>query len=416
MPVVARDLSGLALFGWAFSAFLLGNLVGIVYAGIQIDRIGLSRPFALGLGLFAIGLVIVGLAPIMPVVVAGRAVQGFGAAAVPTVAYVAIGRSYAESARPRMFATLSTAWVIPGLVGPAIAGLVADHLGWRLVFLGLVPFVVVGALLVLPSLRPLTPAPGVGDPSTSRRLGDAIRIAAGASLVLAVPVLGVSVLALLAVVGGLGLGIPALRRLLPPGTLTARRGLPATVLARGMATFSFFGAEAYLPLALVLVRGTSVTEAGLALTAATLSWTAGSWVQARQMARWGGPRLILLGFVCVTAGIAGMATVVLPATPLVVTVVAWAIGGLGMGLAYAPIAMLVLRDAPPGGQGAATSAMQVSDVLGAALGTGLGGAFVAVAGASGADYAIPIAIAFGVAAAVAAGGIAVSRRLEPPRS
>jgi MFS family permease len=111
-----------------------------------------------------------------------------------------------------------------------------------------------------------------------------------------------------------------------------------------------------------------------------------------------------------------MATVVLPATPLVVTVVAWAIGGLGMGLAYAPIAMLVLRDAPPGGQGAATSAMQVSDVLGAALGTGLGGAFVAMAGASGADYAIPIAIAFGVAAAVAAGGIAVSRRLEPPRS
>jgi MFS family permease len=135
------------------------------------------------------------------------------------------------------------------------------------------------------------------------------------------------------------------------------------------------------------------------------------------MARWGGPRLIFLGFIFITAGIAGMALVVGRETPLLVTVLAWGVGGLGMGLAYAPISLLVLRAAPARAQGAATGALQVSDTLGGALGTGLGGAFVALAEASGAtDLAPAIAAAFAVAIGVAGLGIVVSRRLEPARS
>jgi MFS family permease len=416
MPVVVDDLSGLSLYGWAFSAFFLGSLVGIVYAGLQIDRHGLARPFALGLGLFACGLLVGGFAPAMPVLVLGRTIQGFGAAAVPTVAYVAIGRSYAEGVRPRMFATLSTAWVVPGLVGPALAGLVADHVGWRYVFLGLVPFVLLGAALVLPSLRPLAAVADEAETRADRRrLVDATRVACGAALLLATSSIGPNPLSLVALATGIAVGLPPLRRLVPPGTLSARRGLPTTILVRGAATFSFFGAEAYLPLALVAVRGTSVTEAGVALTAATLSWTLGSWIQARQMTRWGGPRLIRLGFVCITLGIAVMATVVLPSAPLGATVVAWGIGGLGMGLAYAPISMLVLRDAPPAEQGRATSSLQLSDVLGSALGTGLGGAVVALGEASGRDPAVAIGAAFLIAVAVASIGIALAGRLAPAR-
>jgi MFS family permease len=175
---------------------------------------------------------------------------------------------------------------------------------------------------------------------------------------------------------GLVVGLPALVHLLPPGTLRTRRGLPSVILIRGVATFAFFGAQLFLPLALVSIRGTSLTEAGIALTAATLSWTAGSWIQARQMARWGGPRLITLGFLCVIAGIAEMATVLVPTVPVPVSIAAWTVAGLGMGLAYAPISMLVLSETTAAEQGAATSALQLSDVLGAALGSGLGGAIV----------------------------------------
>lgn len=414
MPVVVEELGDLSLYGWAFSAFFLGSLIGIVVAGQQIDRFGLARPFGLGLGLFAIGLLVGGLAPSMSVLVIGRAIQGIGAGAIPPVAYVAIGRSYPETSRPRMFATLSSAWVIPGLVGPALAGLVTDAAGWRLVFLGLIPILAVAGVLTVPSLRPLGPArdPRLG-PGAQARLLDALAITAGAGALLAAATFGPTVGAAVLLFVGLVVGLPSLVRLLPRGTLRARRGLPSVILIRGVGTFAFFGAQLFLPLALVSVRGTSVTEAGIALTAATLSWTAGSWIQARQMARWGAPRLITLGFVCVITGIAGMATVLLPAVPIPVAIAAWTIAGLGMGLAYAPISMLVLNETAAAEQGAATSALQLSDVLGAALGSGVGGAIVGLGAASGWAPAAAIAIAFGVTFVVGAAGVLISRRLLP---
>ena len=153
LPVVSRQLGDLRLYGWVFSAFLLSSLIGIVVAGTLADRVPIGRPMLAGLALFAVGLVIGGTAPTMAILVAGRAVQGLGAGVVPAVAYVAISRGYPEGCRPRMFAVLSTAWVIPGLIGPAIAALVASAVGWRWVFLGLLPLVAVAGLLATLALR-----------------------------------------------------------------------------------------------------------------------------------------------------------------------------------------------------------------------------------------------------------------------
>jgi MFS family permease len=104
MPVVARDLHGLALYGWVFSSFMLASLVGIVAAGRDADRHGPARPYIAGLVLFTAGLVVGGLAPFMWVLVLGRCLQGLGAGAVPAVAYVAIGRSLPAAQRARMMA------------------------------------------------------------------------------------------------------------------------------------------------------------------------------------------------------------------------------------------------------------------------------------------------------------------------
>src|ERR1700744_5921759 len=162
LPVVGRELGDIRLYGWVFSAFLLASLVGIVLAGRLADRVPLGRPMLAGLALFAVGLVIGGTAPSMIVLVAGRAVQGLGAGVVPAVAYVAIARGYPDGCRPRMFAVLSTAWVVPGLVGPAIAALGAGAVGWRWGFLGLLPLVVGAGLLATLARRgvPRPVAPG----------------------------------------------------------------------------------------------------------------------------------------------------------------------------------------------------------------------------------------------------------------
>ena len=87
MPVVADDLGGLGLYGWVFSGFFLGNLLGIVIAGQAADRRGTAFPFLVGLVLFTAGLCLGGLAPSMGVLVAARVLQGMGAGAIPAVAY-----------------------------------------------------------------------------------------------------------------------------------------------------------------------------------------------------------------------------------------------------------------------------------------------------------------------------------------
>ena len=83
MPVAARDLGGLKLYGWVFSGFMLGSVAGISVAGREADRRGPAAPFVAGLLLFGAGLLVAGLAPDMWVMVAGRVLQGAGPARCP---------------------------------------------------------------------------------------------------------------------------------------------------------------------------------------------------------------------------------------------------------------------------------------------------------------------------------------------
>src|SRR5580693_1476355 len=72
MPLVARSLHGLSFYGFVFSAFMLGTMVGIVAAGRAADRRGPVVPYVAGLIVFSAGLTISGLAPTMLVLIAGR--------------------------------------------------------------------------------------------------------------------------------------------------------------------------------------------------------------------------------------------------------------------------------------------------------------------------------------------------------
>lgn len=408
LPVVIRHLGDLRLYGWVFSAFLLASLVGIVVAGTLADRGPLAPPMLIGLALFAAGLVVGGTAPNMPVLVSGRALQGMGAGFVPAVAYVAISRAYPERCRPRMFAIMSTAWVVPGLVGPAVAALVASAAGWRWVFLGLPPLVVATGVLAVLSMRGV-PAPG-RPRHAAVPYAAVLGVVAGAAVALASITSGlVPVIAGGAVAGAALLGV-CLRRLTPPGTLKARAGLPATVLNRGLLTCAFFAGDAYVPYAITTVRHSTTALAAVALTAGTLTWTAGSWVQAHLIPRWGPRRLVRTGECLILAGLGLMAVSLLPPVPPSFAVLAWAVGCAGMGLAYSPLSVTTLDRATPGAEGKATSSLQLLDVLGQAVGTGMAGALVAAtADGLGHRSGAGLAFAFGALAGLCA--LAVGSRV-----
>jgi MFS family permease len=375
LPATIRDLGGLALYGWAFSAFMLANLVGITIAGAEADRQGPARPFVAGIVAFVLGLIVVGLAPSMLVVILGRAIQGFGAGAISSVAYIGIGRGYPEEAKPRMLAVLSSAWVVPGLIGPALAGLISDLAGWRWVFLGLVPFLLIGAIMTLPALRRLSG--GHNAARDWRTYINALRLSAGAGLALAgLGQLAQPIIALALIGGGAAIGVPALLRLLPAGTLRAAAGLPAAIAAHGLLNLAFFGVDAFVPLALTSVRGQSASVAGIALTTATVGWTTGAWIQAHLAARRGRRGLELAGLALLALGIVGVAAALAPSVPALFAPIAWGVAGLGMGLAFSTNSLVVLEAAQPGQEGSASAALQLANVLGVAIGAGIGGAII----------------------------------------
>ncbi len=380
LPATLDELPGLALYGWAFSGYWLSNLVGIALAGAEADRRGPLVPLVAGVGAFTAGLLVAGLAPSMGWVVAGRVVQGVGSGAIAAITYVAIARGYVPAIQPRMIALVSSAWVLPGLVGPAVAGWVSEELSWRWTFIGLAPLLPLAAVAVGRPLARLQAPPPTGRRTTAAgTVRDALQLALGAGALLTAASFGDPLPRLVTAGAGLLLVVPALRRMLPRGSLTARTPRGAAIATLALLSVAFFGTEAFVPLAVASVRNAGTVAGGLALTAAAVTWAAGSWIQARLAARRSRRGVTRAGLALVAAGVLFVAAV--PATslhPVAVAASAWAVAGLGMGLAYSTTTLAVIESASPGEEGAASASAQLANTLGIALGTGLAGGIVAL--------------------------------------
>ncbi len=179
----------------------------------------------------------------------------------------------------------------------------------------------------------------------------------------------------------------------------------------GLLSLSFFGADAFLPLTLISIRGQNTLFAGAALTASTLAWTAGSWLQARLASRQSRRLLVTTGLLLIILGITGIGFVLLPAVPVALAIVSWGIGGLGIGLSYSTVSLVVLETAPADQQGAATAAMELASVLGSALGTGLGGVIIALVASARGLPSTGIALVDVLVVAVIGVGILAAMRL-----
>ena len=177
-------------------------------------------------------------------------------------------------------------------------------------------------------------------------------------------------------------------------------------------SFAFFGTEAFVPLSVVELRGGSVTLGGIALSAAAVTWVTGSWLQDRAAGRRDATRRSWSA----APGSSPPASASLPwcwclDVPVLVAAVGWAVAGLGMGLAYSMLALLMLETSAPGEEGFSSAALQLMFTLGTAFGAGIGGAVVAVSAAGALDLAQAIGIVFGFMAVVALLAVAVGWRV-----
>lgn len=417
LPVAARQLGGLGLFPWALTGFLGAAMFANGVAGELCDRIGPRLPLAFGGAAFSAGLLLSGLSTSMPMLIGGRIVQGIGAGFVIVAVYVIIGEYYPESHRPRAMAMLSTAWVVPSVVGPLIAGGLTQYVSWRWAFLSLAPIVLIPLVMILPRISHTTGS----DVRRSGRVTLAAAMALGAA---ALQEAGLEaeghrwLTAAGATVVGLVLVIGSAQRLFPAGTLRLRRGLPSVIAFRGVLAGGFFGCEAYVPLMLVEHRGATPTLAGLTVAGTAAGWSAGSWWQGRPTLgtpRW---RLVRVGAAITAVGVLVTASAAVSTDSL--TIPAWTsaiglvIAGLGMGLSMSSNAVLLFDYSPVAERGANSAAIQMSDSLGGVLVIGGAGVFYALERNALAPTTVFLVV-FALSFVVLLAAVAVAFRVRPPQ-
>ena len=367
MPTISRELDGAGLYAFAFAGPLAVSVVGMVLAGAWSDRGNPLNALFASVVLFVVGLTLAGAAPDMVFFVTGRLVHGLAGGALTVALYVIVARVYPPRLHPSIFAGFAAAWVVPSLIGPVIAGALAETVGWRWVFLGVVALVLLAMLMVVPAMRgvhgPVERPPG--GRGELARIGWAVLVAVAVlALTLAAEARGV--VQWVAPVLAAAVAVVALRPLLPSGTVRAGRGLPSVILMRALVAGTFFAAEVYVPLLLVTRYGASAALAGLALTAAGLCWAGASWAQGRfprishlQTARFGALGLSI-------AVLALLVTTATGASPVII-VVGWAFAGAGMGILYPRLGVLTLEYSTRDDQGFNSSALSIADATGSAI-------------------------------------------------
>ncbi|GAA4485734.1 MFS transporter [Rhodococcus olei] len=162
LPVIAAHFgTGPTVTSWILLSYLVGMAGTILVFGRVADLVGRRRVFLWGMTLFAVSSVASALAPGVGMVVAGRAVQGVGAAMMFATGAAMIAAAYPPgrlgSAMGIFFAVNSVAQIL----GPVLGGVIAAELGWRWLFWVNVPIAVlayVAGMSVLP--RP----EGAGQP------------------------------------------------------------------------------------------------------------------------------------------------------------------------------------------------------------------------------------------------------------
>ncbi|GAA1856606.1 MFS transporter [Pseudonocardia ailaonensis] len=403
MPAVVADLARVEDYAWPFVAFVATTVVGTVLGGRWCDARGPRLVLLLAPAVFGLGLLVAGTAATFPQLLAGRLLQGLGAGAQGVSVYVLIAQVYSERARPAVFGLVSSAYVLPSLVGPPVAGIVTQYLSWHWVFLGLLPLVALAVLLVLPAVRdlsrpqePALPRRGLVPAALAASAGIAALSWSGQHPTVVGGILAAAALALL---------VPALRRLAPTGTFRARPGIPAVVAGRGLISGAFFAVTAYLPLMLTATHGWSLTAAGLPLIAGSLGWSAAAAWQGRRpdLSR---PMLLRIGMVAVAVGTAGMLAVAPGWGVAWLAVPLWLLAGIGMGLGYSALAALLLAGSTSEDTGYHSSAALLADQLTQATFVGLGGALLALL--TSPAVALPVLVA--VLAALAVIGALVAPR------
>ena len=388
LPTIGRDLGDFQNLSWVIIAYLLSSTVVAPIYGKLSDIHGRRAMMLAALGLFIAGSAAAAVAPNMAMLIAARTLQGVGGGGIVPLVQTTVADMITPRERGNYQAYMGVAWIVAGVVGAALGGVIADQWHWSAIFWLNVPLGLVTAALVSTSMKRL--------PRHNRKhqldlVGAALMIAASVALLLAltsggtrVPWVSPGIFALIAAAMALtvvfGWWLKRVREPFLPLNVLAnpvmRVGTMATSCALGVMT----GFMIYMPLYYQVVHKLSATGSGLALIPVIVLTTPGSMLSGRAMMHLRHYKLSpYFGMTLSTAAVAALA--LWPAMPLAWAIFATGVIGFGVGSVF-PVATVSIQTAVERHTiGTATGAMNffralvsalVVAVMGAILLAGLG--------------------------------------------
>ncbi|HEY5488222.1 MAG TPA: MDR family MFS transporter [Candidatus Limnocylindrales bacterium] len=380
MPRILTDLSGIDLYTWVVTIYLLTSTVtGPIYGKLS-DQFGRKRLLLFGVAVFLIGSFLSGLSQNMIELIFFRGLQGLGAGALFPISLAVIGDLFSPQERGKYQGLFGAVFGISALIGPALGGFLTDNISWHWVFFVNLPIGAV-ALFIIWRLLPAHTETGV-----TRKvdfLGAAVftlalvPILVGLTNFQTTPLTDPWVGGLIIfgiVVGALFLWIEsrAPEPIVPLG-LFRNRTYSASMIAVFLASFGFFGAIVFLPLWYQVVQGASATSSGYQLLPLLAGLILTSIVSGQIVSRTGRYKWLTTGaMVVISIGLLLMSG--LHANTPAPTLWFWQfIAGAGIGPSMAVFTIIIQNAVPWNQLGVATSNMTLFRQVGGTVGLALAG-------------------------------------------
>lgn len=389
LPTAIDDIGGRRYYAWTSTVFLIASVLSSMIVSRTLAARGPRGAYLIGLALFAFGTGVCALSPTMELLLAGRAVQGFGGGLLAGLGYAVINSALPRHLWTRASALVSTMWGVGTLVGPAVGGAFAQFGAWRWAFGALIVCTAAVAALVPVVLPPHTRA---DDRVVAPVPVVPLALLTAATLLVSVAgLLSHAAIAAAAVAGAVGLVVwfvSADRRsphgVLPPSTFSGS-SLKWVYLTIGVLAMAST-VETFVPLFGQQLAGLAPLVAGFLGAALALGWTVGEIPSASAAAPNAVRRIVRCGPLLVAAGLAIMA-VVLAEQAGSDRVALWATGlivaGAGIGIAWPHLAVGAMNAVAEPAEGArASAAINTVQLIANAFGTALAGVLVNLGGQS----------------------------------
>lgn len=418
-PSAALELDGAALLSWTTTLFLVGTIVGGASAGRLKATHGARRTMLAATVVLVLGCVVAATAPTMAVVVLARGLQGLGEGVILALCYALARDLFPAQALARAFAAYAVAWAVGALAGPIAGGVLTDLVDWRAAFWGLLPLVLLFALLVT-RVMPRDRGAGDGSRPPLVRLGllglGAMAICLASTTEGRAEIAALLSAALLAFVMMARIDRRAARRVFPSVFVDPRHAVGLGLWIIMLTFLAETSVHVFVPFLVQTGHGVSPTFIGYFIAIIALAWSS-SAVAVSGLEGRASDVLVALGPSLICGGL-GLATYGLTAPGLGHLTIALVVIGLGFGVCYTFITQRIMGAAPAGEEDITSGAIPTLGSVGSAIGAAIAGlvgnaaGFAAGVGGPGAIAAGQWAL--GVAAVIAVvpmvGAFAFARR------